>query len=258
MSPLKEFSLEGRVAIVTGAGRGLGEAMSKALAQAGADLVIAELDESTGENTAHDIEKLGRKAVSLKIDVTSADDIQRLTETTIKEFGKIDILVNNAGYSKGGDYLPQDLPRELWDKVIDINLNGVFLCSQTIGKQMIAQKRGKIINIASINAFVVNKITGKLPFAYCVSKAGVVMLTKVLATAWAKHNINVNSIAPTYFETPMSDLGPVRTKEIEEMTPMGRFGKPEELDGTIVYLASDASDFVTGHTLVVDGGYTLW
>lgn len=255
---LNNFSLEGKVAIVTGAGRGLGESMARALARAGADIVVAEIDENSGKSTANDIEEIGRKALNIKFDVTSADDVQRLTETTLNEFGKIDILVNNAGYSKGGDYLPEDLPRELWDKVMDVNLNGVFLLSQAVGKQMIKQQSGKIINIASISAFIANKMTGKTPMAYCVSKAALVMLTKFLAATWAKHNVTVNAIAPTYFDTPMSDLGPVRTKEICEMTPMGRFGKPEELNGTIVYLASHASDFMTGHTLLVDGGYTLW
>lgn len=258
MCKLEEFSLEGKVAVITGAGRGLGESMANALANAGADIVSADIDEKTAESTAQDIKRIGRRSLSAKVDVTKYSEIEKMAEKTIKKFGRIDILVNNAGFSKGGDYAPEDLSRELWDKVMDVNLNGLFMCSQVVGKQMIKQKKGKIINIASISAFVVNRMTGKLPFAYCVSKAAVVMLTKVLAVAWAKYNINVNAIAPTYFETPMSNLGPVRTKEICEMTPMGRFGRPEELAGTVVYLASRASDFVTGHTVLVDGGYTLW
>jgi NAD(P)-dependent dehydrogenase (short-subunit alcohol dehydrogenase family) len=181
-----------------------------------------------------------------------------MVRQAISHFGRIDILVNNAGIHIGGDFPPEALDKQYWDKTLAVNLTGAFLCCQTVGKHMIKRKRGKIINLASISGMVVNRLTNRHPLSYCVSKAGVVMLTKVLAAEWARYNINVNAIAPTYCKTAIINPDPAIQAEMMRDIPMGRLGNPEDLAGTVVYLASAASDFVTGHMLLVDGGYTVW
>lgn len=245
------FDLTGKIAVVTGASRGLGKAMALGLAKAGVNLVVTDVLDTT--ETINEIKKLGREAIGIKVDVTNKSDIEAMVKQTLEKFGRIDILVNNAGIlriSPAENFSEQD-----WDKVITVNLKGQFLCAQTVGRQMIKQKFGRIINIASI--------AGEFGFpqavAYDCSKGGVILLTKALAAEWAKYNIRVNAIAPGVFETPMTqDM--LKTEQFQQMikinVPMGRAAKPEELAGVVVFLASEASSYVTGEVLVADGGWT--
>lgn len=255
MSVLSLYELSNRKAIVTGAGQGLGQAMAMALAEAGADVVIADINIDTAQQTAAEIEKLGRKSLVVKMDVSKSDEINQAIDMVIKEFGRIDILVNNAGINRR---VPAEKMSETdWRKVIDVNLTGVFLCSQAVGREMIKQMNGKIINVASMSGMIVNK--GITQTAYCAAKAGVILLTKTLAVEWAKYNIWVNSISPGWMRTSLVESEFIadkkRYQEIIEDTPMRRFGEPKELGPAVVYLASEASSFVTGENLVIDGGY---
>jgi len=245
------FDLKGKKAIVTGASRGLGRAIAVGLAKAGADVVVTDVLDSS--ETLEEIKKLDREAIGLKVDVTNKSDVEEMVEKTIDKFGKIDILVNNAGILKTGN--AEDLSKGDWDKVIEVNLTGQFICAQTVGKKMIEQKSGKIINISSI--------AGLFGYAtsvpYSASKAGVISLTQTLAAEWGKHKINVNSICPGVFATDMTDdyLNDKQFQErIKNNVPLSRYAKPEELIGTVIYLASNASDYVTGHSIVIDGGWT--
>ncbi len=247
------FDLTGKTAIVTGASRGLGKAMALGLAQAGASVVAAARDIKSVNETVKEIEKLGGEAISIKVDVTRREDIEEMVKQTVEKFDGIDILVNNAGILK---MMPaEEMKEEDWDEVIAVNLKGQFLCAQATGKQMIKQKSGSIINIAS----VAGQFGFPLASAYDCSKGGVILLTKALAAEWAKYNIRVNCIAPGVFETAMTESlieSEEFIKTIKRNVPMGRSAKPEELAGTVVFLASESSSYVTGHVLVVDGGWT--
>jgi NAD(P)-dependent dehydrogenase (short-subunit alcohol dehydrogenase family) len=255
MDLLSSYELSNQKAIVTGAGQGLGRAMAIALAEAGADLAIADINAHTAKQTAAEIEKLGRKSLVVKMDVAKSDEVNQAVEKTIKEFGRIDILVNNAGINRR---VPAEQMSETdWRKVIDVNLTGIFLCSQAVGRQMIKQKSGRIINIASVSGMLLNR--GVTQVAYYAAKAGVILLTKALAMEWAKYNIRVNAISPGWMRTSLVESEFVtdikRYQEIIEDTPMRRFGEPTELGPAVVYLASEASSFITGENLVIDGGY---
>jgi NAD(P)-dependent dehydrogenase (short-subunit alcohol dehydrogenase family) len=253
------FDLTNKTAIVTGAARGLGRAMALALAGAGARVCVADRNDVGARQVADEIQGLGRPGLALQCDVTDAASVRDMVETTAHELGGLDILVNNAGINRGGEFPPEQLSQEIWDDVLQVNLTGVFLGAQAAGRWMIGQGRpGKIINMASISGLVVNHLTDRHPLSYCVAKAGVIMLTKVLAVEWAKHHINVNAIAPAYFRTEMIHPDPHIQAEMVRDTPMRRLGEPSDLAGTVLYLACSASDFVTGHTLLVDGGYTAW
>ncbi len=248
-----EFDLSGKVAIITGAGRGMGCHIALALAKYGSDLVICSRTTSELEKTKEEIERFGRKVLIHRMDVTKISEIHFMVKESLRTFGHIDILVNNAGVN-----IPQsavDVTEETWDQIIDTNLKGLFFCAQAVGKVMIRQKKGKIINISSQSGSV------GIPqrAAYCSSKGGVNLLTKVLAIEWAKYNIHVNAIAPTYIETPMTK--PMLEKDefrnyVLENIPLGRVGKPEDVIGAVIYLASEASSMVTGHVLLIDGGWT--
>jgi 2-deoxy-D-gluconate 3-dehydrogenase len=251
--PFSEFDLSGKVAIVTGAGRGMGYHIALALARYGSDLVICSRTISELEKTDGEIETLGRKVLIQRMDVSKIPEIHAMVEESVKAFGHIDILINNAGVN-----VPQwaiDVTEETWDKIIDTNLKGVFFCAQAVGKVMIQQKRGKIINVSSQAGSV-----GLLQrAAYCSSKGGVNLLTKVLAIEWAKYNINVNAIAPTFIETPLAK--PMFEKEgfreyVLGNIPLGRVGQPQDVVGAVIYLSSEASNLVTGHVLLIDGGWT--
>jgi len=244
------FDLSGKVAVVTGASRGLGKAISIGLAEAGADVIVTDV--LNANETVEEIRKLGRKSIGLKMDVSKKEDVSSMVNQALKKFDRIDILVNNAGIYRAAP--AETAKEEDWDKILAINLKGQFLCSQEVGKQMIKQKSGKIINIASV--------AGKSAFAqsvaYNASKAGVILLTKTLAVEWGKHNINVNAICPGVFSTQMTEdflKSEDFLRMIKARVPMERCGEPRELVGAAVYLASKASDYVTGHALVVDGGW---
>lgn len=251
-SPHPLFDLSGRVALITGGSVGLGRQMAEALAQMGAHLVLCSRKKERCEQTANELRTLGVQTLALACDVKHPASIQAATEAAVKHFGRIDILINNAGTSWGAP--AEDMTLEQWNKVIETNLTGTFLFSQAVGRIMIAQRRGKIINIASVAG-----MRGSPPsfsaIGYSCSKAGVIMITKDLACKWGMHNIQVNAIAPGWFPTDMSEKVIERNKEsLLAGIPLGRFGGPQDLKGAAIFLASDASDFVTGHTLVVDGG----
>jgi len=249
------FDLSGKVAIVTGAGQGLGREFALALAGAGADVVIAELNPQTGPEAAAEVEALGRRAVSIVTDVTDQAAVQEMVDTTVAEFGRIDVLVNNAGMTIWCE--AESVPATDWHKVIDLNLNGVFYCCQAAGKVMLDRGAGAIVNIASMSGLIAN--VPQAQASYNASKAAVIHLTRSLAVEWASRGVRVNAISPGFMDTPMArpffddpEIGGVWFSRI----PMGRPGRPEELGPLAVYLAGDASSYVTGANFVIDGGYT--
>ena len=252
-SNLDMFNLTGKKALVTGGAVGIGKACATALAMAGADVAITDIDEATGEKTAAGIRELGVDSIFVKCDVTSKDQVQAMVSTVVEKFGRLDIGINNAGIAiLGGD---EDLDQAAWDKVIAINLTGAWLCSQAEAQQMIKQGAdgGKIINTASMSARIAN-----CNASYDASKAGIVHMTKTLAAEWGRFNINVNCFSPSYLLTPMHASTPLEAREcIRNLTPLGHMERPEDLYGTIIFLASTASNYVTGHDLLVDGGHTL-
>jgi gluconate 5-dehydrogenase len=246
------FDLSGRVAVITGGSVGLGRQMAEGLAEMGANLVLCARRKERCEQAAEELQKLGIEVLALSCDVKDPASIQAVADATVKQFGRIDILVNNAGTAWGAPV--EAMTIEQWNKVIETNLTGTFLFSQAVGKVMIAQRRGKIINIASVAG-----LRGSPPsfsaIGYSASKGGVIILTKDLACKWGMHNIQVNAIAPGWFPTDMSGKVIERNKEmLLAGIPLGRFGGPDDLKGAAVFLASGASNFVTGNILVVDGG----
>lgn len=244
------FDLKGKVALVTGGGRGLGHAMALGLARAGADVAVADTIDT--QEAAGDIKALGRKAAGISADVTIPGEVKAMVERTIEELGRLDILVNNAGIFRMSP--AEDMRTEDWDAVIDVNLKGQFLCAREAAPHMIRRKAGKIINIASVAGFAA--FTGSA--AYNASKAGLILLTKTLAGEWGRHNIQVNAVCPGLFETAMTAdfLKDSSFMEyVKERVPLGRAGFAHELAGTAVFLASRASDYMTGSALVVDGGW---
>lgn len=226
--------------------------MAIGLAEAGADIVVTDVLDV--EETAGEIRKNGREALELKVDVTSRKEIAEMVRRTLDRFGRIDILVNNAGIFRMAP--AESMSEEDWDRVIDINLKGEFLCAQEVGKEMIQRKSGKIINIASVAGLLASAQSAP----YNASKAGVILMTKTLAVEWARHNVQVNAICPGVFATPMTE-NLLEEKSFQHVVksrvPMARPGKPEELVGAVVFLASKASDYMTGHALVIDGGWTV-
>jgi gluconate 5-dehydrogenase len=246
------FDLTGRVAIITGGSVGLGRQMADGLAEMGANLVLCARKQERCLQAAAELQKLGVQVLALGCDVKDPASIQEVVDATMKQFGRIDILINNAGTSWGAPV--EEMTLEQWHKVIETNLTGTFLFSQAVGKVMIQQRRGKIVNVASVAG-----LRGSPPrfsaIGYSASKGGVIIFTKDLACKWGMHNIQVNAIAPGWFPTDMSAKVIERNKEaLLADVPLGRFGGPQDLQGAAVFLASDASDFVTGHILVVDGG----
>ncbi|RGY98214.1 glucose 1-dehydrogenase [Clostridium sp. AM58-1XD] len=252
------FSLKGRVAIVTGGGQGLGKSMAIGLAQAGADIVIAARRTETAMETKKIIEDIGVKCTVIKGDMRVEDDVKKMVSQVVEEYGKIDILFNNAGTWRGSDAEKMEL--EDWKEVIDVNLTGPFIVSREVGNVMLRQGKGSIVNVASMSGMIVN--TPQNQCAYNASKGGLIMLTKSMAAEWADRGVRVNALCPGYMRTEMSeDRYQRKDPAIERwfsMTPMGRSGVPDELMGIAVYLASDASSFVTGASYLVDGGYTAW
>ena len=248
-----EFSLTNKIALVTGASRGIGRYLAAGLAHYGADLIITGRTVSQLEEAAQEIRRLGRRCLVVPMDITQKADIEKGVDQAFRHFGRIDILVNNAGINIPKPAL--EVTEEDWRQVMDSNLTGLFFCCQAVGRIMVNQKSGKIINISSQTGTVAIQWRA----AYCSSKAGVNLLTKVLALEWGPHNINVNAVAPTFIETPMT-RPMLENQAFREMVLnkilLGRVGQPKDVLGAVIYLASAASDLVTGHVLLVDGGWT--
>lgn len=255
------FDLTGRVAVVTGGARGLGRQHALTLAEAGADVAICDLLEDEGGRTRSELEAMGRRSFFGKVDVSKPEQIDHFIAGVEAAVGPIDILVNNAARPSEGVAL-HEVEDEVWRQIIDINLSGMFYFGKRAAKRMIARGTGgSIINIASINAFVISNILPRHNVTYCVAKAAVAQLTRGMAAEWAPYDIRVNAIAPGYILTEQT-AATASIKEAYErnvnMTPMKRYGRIDELKGAIVYLASEASTYTTGSVMLVDGGYTVW
>jgi len=267
----EEYRVEGKVAIVTGAGRGIGKAIALVLAEAGADIAVVDFRKALAEETAEEIRQLGRKALAIPTDVTQEDQVRRTVEQTLSQFGKIDILVNNAGISSGmrpvvfvpgikfpgwelaGDEWDKPITLEWWHRVMDTNLTSVFLFAQAVGPHMLKQKKGKVVNISSNSA----QLGSTYHSVYCASKAGLSTFTRCLASEWAPFNICVNAIGPGATKTEMMEgklRDPLFGKVILDAIPKGRIAEPREIALLALYLASEASNFMTGETLYIDGG----
>jgi NAD(P)-dependent dehydrogenase (short-subunit alcohol dehydrogenase family) len=246
------FDLTGHKALVTGAGRGIGRVLALGLADAGCDVSILEINLESAQRVAEEIEKTGRKALAFKADVTSKAEVDEVFAATAKELSALDICLNVAGVCIHEP--AEDTPEEHFDFVVDTNLKGVFLCCQAAARIMIPQKKGSIINIASMSGSVAN--VPQKQAHYNASKAGVVLLTKCLAVEWAPYGIRVNSLSPGYTRTELVDMAAHMFAQWESLTPMGRMCTPDELVGATIYLASRASSYTTGSDLIVDGGYT--
>ncbi len=256
MAILDRFRLDGKTALITGGGQGIGRAYALALAEAGADVAIVDINPVTAKQVADEVQQLGRRSLAIMADVTQSADVTRMVQTIITEWGKLDIAVNNAGVGEWAK--AEEMPEQKWDWLVAINLKGVFLCAQAEAQVMIPSKGGRIINTASMSGSIVNRPQPQA--AYNASKAAVIHLTRSLAAEWAPHGINVNCISPGYISTPLIQT-PERAPLLKEwlmMIPKGRVGQVSDLQGAIVFLASEASDYVTGHDLVIDGGYTVW
>ena len=249
-----DFSLEGKVALVTGGSRGIGKAAALGLARAGADVVVASRKLPDLEKVAEEIRGLGRKSLAVEAHVARVEQINSLVSKVKEEFGRIDILVNNAGTNPTMDQA-LDIEERAWDSIMNLNLKGLFFLSQAVARVMKEQGGGKIINIASTAG-----ITPDILPVYSISKAGVIMASKVMAQQWAQYNIRVNTVAPGLTKTQFSQAlwsNPDILQGAMGRTPMQRIGEPEEIVGAIIYLASDASSYVTGQVLAVDGGATI-
>jgi gluconate 5-dehydrogenase len=253
------FNLAGKTAIITGGHRGIGLHFAKGLAEAGSNVVICARNKEACEKVAADLEHLGVKAIGLACDIKNAEDVENLAKQTEKEFGGIDILVNNAGISWGAP--PEDMPLEEWHRVIETNLTGTFLCCQIIGRMMIKQRMGKIINISSVGGFIGSNSMNAI--GYTASKGGIIALTRDLAIKWIRYNIYVNGIAPGLFYTKMTQwithpkMAEIYQRLLDEI-PMKRIGVEEDLKGVVVFLASPASNYITGHIIPVEGGLLAW
>lgn len=248
-----DFSLNGKVALITGGSRGIGKATALGFARAGADVAIASRKLPDLEQVAAEIRGLGRKALPVAAHVAKLEEIKSLVQTVNKEFGRIDILVNNAGTSPAISPM-LDLEERLWDSIMNLNLKGVIFISQAVARIMKEHGGGKIINVSSVTAFRHETHIG----VYSISKAALTMATRIMAQEWAEYNIRVNAIAPGHIHTRLGDsifeAVPQYKKEFLDRVPMRRIGNPDEIVGAMIYLASDASSYVTGETIVVDGG----
>jgi NAD(P)-dependent dehydrogenase (short-subunit alcohol dehydrogenase family) len=252
MSVYDIFDVRGRKALVTGAGRGIGRVLATALAEAGCDVALLGLHRKNLKDLAGELKTVGVRTLVLTGDVSKKADVDKAFAAVKQYFGRLDICVNNAGISM--QVPAEDMAEADWDRLVDVNLKGVFLCSQAAARLMIPQKSGSIINIGSISANVVN--VPQKQGVYNTSKAGVVHLSRSLAVEWAPYGVRVNSLSPGYMKTEMTVAGMSHLfRDWEALTPLGRLGTPGELRGALLYLASDASSYMTGHDLVVDGGY---
>lgn len=252
MSVSELFSIQGKKAVVTGAGRGIGKVLALALAEAGCDVSIIDINLENAIMVAADIEKMGRRALALKADVTRAAEIKKAFEDIMREFGRLDICVNNAGVCI--NEAAEETPEEHYDQVVDTNLKGVFLCCQEAAKTMLPQKSGSIINIASMSGTISN--FPQKHAHYNASKAGVILLSKCLAVEWAPYSVRVNTLSPGYTRTELTGASKHLWSQWEALIPIKRLAEPKEFIGAVIYLASDASSYTTGSDIIVDGGYT--
>ena len=249
-----DFSLQGKVAVVTGGSRGIGQAIAVGIARAGADVVVASRKLPDLEKVAEEIKGMGRKSLAVTAHVGRMEEIDNLVSKVKEEFGRIDILVNNAATNPAMDSA-LDVSERAWDSIMNLNLKGLFFLSQAVARVMKEQGGGRIVNIASMEGIT----PGILP-VYAISKAGVIMATKVMAKEWAKYNVRVNAVAPGLTKTRFSEAlwsNPAILQGAMFRTPMGRIAEPEEMVGAVIYLASDASSYVTGQVIAVDGGTTI-
>ncbi|MEE8400433.1 MAG: glucose 1-dehydrogenase [Desulfobacterales bacterium] len=256
MNVLPMFDLKGEKAIVTGGGQGLGKEMALALAEAGADVLVAQRRVEVAEKVAEEIRAMGRDAMAVKVDVSNAADVEGMVKAAMDRFGKIDILINNAGIGQAVWAL--NMSEEDWDSMMDIHVKGTFLCCQKVAREMSKVMKGRIVNISSMSAVIANRPQGQAH--YNTAKAAISHLTKSLAVEWTRFNIRVNAIAPGYIKTALTTGGlesPVG-QEWLAMIPMGRAGEPHEIKGAALFLASEASSYFTGSILIMDGGYTCW
>lgn len=256
---MEKLKLDGRVAVVTGGGQGIGFACAQALGEAGATVVVAEMMPDRVTSSVAALEKLGVKASGVTLDVTKSKDVDKAAAEVMKKHGRVDILVNNAGVAKS-DVRAEDTSDEHWRFHMDVNVDGVFWCCRAFGREMLKQGKGAIVNIGSMSGYIVNKPQPQS--FYNASKAAVHHMTRSLAAEWAKRGVRVNAVAPTYIETPLTSFGikenPEMYKTWLEMTPMGRVGQPDEIASVVQFLASDAASLVTGTIVLADGGYTCW
>lgn len=254
MPDYPRFDLTGQVSLVTGAARGLGRAIALALANAGSDVALGLRDINTGAALAREIESMGRSALPLQMDVSRLDQISRAIDSAATHFGKLDILINNAGIAP--ENLAENYREEDFDATLAVNLKGTFFTSQAAGRIMIRQKTGRIINLSSQAGFVA--LPGES--VYCMTKAAIAHLTKCLAVEWGRHNITVNAVAPTFISTPGTEAclaDPVfRADVLERIAALHRVGMPMDVAGAVVFLASPAASLITGHTILIDGGWT--
>lgn len=248
------FQLTGQVALVTGAARGLGRAISLALAQAGADVAMGLREVKSDNGLGEEIEALGRAALPLQMDVTNLDEITRAVEAAVARFGRIDILVNNAGIAP--DNPAEDYREDDFDRTLATNLKGTFFAAQAAGRVMIRQKSGCIVNMSSQAGFVALPTES----VYCMTKAAIAHLTKCLAVEWGRHNVRVNAVAPTFIFTPGTEEAlankAFRADVVDRIAALHRIGEPMEVAGAVVFLASPAASLITGHTMLIDGGWT--
>lgn len=251
--------MDGKVALVTGGGQGIGEALAWGLGEAGCKVAVADLEFSRAEKVAADLAAKGIPSLAIKVDVSNKEDVEAMVQTILDKFGDLDIACNNAGivFSTTENH-SVDIPASQWEKTMAVNLNGVFYCCQAEGRHMLKKGSGKIINTASMSASIVNH--PQIQVAYNASKAGVVHTTRTLGAEWATRGVRVNSISPGYADTALNrteSLTKIRNQWIDE-TPMKRLADVKDLVGGVLYLASPLSDFCTGHDLIIDGGFTLW
>lgn len=245
----KNVELTGKVALVTGSAQGIGRAIARLLAENGADVVISDINLEKAEETANEIQKMGRRSLAIKANVADHGDVERMIETIIEQFGRIDILVNNAGITR--DRLIVRMTEEDWDAVLDVNLKGTFNCTKAALRYMAKQKSGKIVSIASVSGEMGNPGQAN----YAASKAGVIGFTKTIAREYASRGINVNAVAPGFIQTAMTDAIPEKAKEtLKQMIPMERLGQPEDVAQAVLFLVSERSSYITGQVLNVNGG----
>jgi NAD(P)-dependent dehydrogenase (short-subunit alcohol dehydrogenase family) len=256
---LEKMKLGERVAVVTGAGQGIGAACARALGEAGATVIVADMAADKAQATTAELRGVGIKAYAVTLDVTDSKAVDAVADKVVKDHGRVDILVNNAGVARS-DVRAEDTSDEHWRFHMDVNVDGVFWCCRAFGRHMLKRGSGAIVNIGSMSGFIVNKPQPQS--FYNASKAAVHHLTKSLAAEWGKRGVRVNAVAPTYIETPLTSFGinenPEMYKTWLEMTPMGRVGQPEEIASVVLFLASDSASLLTGSIVLADGGYTCW